>query len=295
MNYVHELGRKVKSSFWISKNLNPQWKEVLCFDGTYVRVKDIFIKLAREKGWIKDDRFAHKMCALLGVDYHTRDLPHYSLGDNENMIDLVMYFNQLRENGYDLNILVRDGNERISQAANKAYDRSIITQLCHRHFLAKMDEKIACRELIGERDKMTQLKREIISIIKSKHIDESIFRMGIFLDKQNQFRISSNMDYLVNRFLRDFEHLTMYLQYPKGLIPTTINVAENMNKQLKDRLKGLCGFKTIQSANDYLNLWCLKRRFQKFTDCKKPHKHLNGKAPLEIAGCDISKLNYLNL
>lgn len=295
MKYVHEMGRRTKSSFWIARNLHPEWSGILCFDGTYIRVRDIFIKLARREGWISDERFAHKMSALLSVDYHTRDLPHYSLADNENMIDLVMHFNQLRQNGYDVKILVRDGNERIGEAAKKAYGRPMVTQLCHRHFLAKMDERIHSGEWIHERDKMCLLKRKILFVIRADTIDESLFRMSQFMDQIHSFRTSSNMDYLVNRFLRDFECLTMYLQYPKGLIPTTINVAENMNKQLKDRLTGLSGFKTIRSASDYLNLWCLKRRFQKFTDCKKPHHHFNGKAPLELAGCDISRLNYLDL
>lgn len=57
------------------------------------------------------------MVALLGVDFHTRDLPHYSLGDNENMIDLVLYFQQLKANGCDLQILVRDGNAAITVSA----------------------------------------------------------------------------------------------------------------------------------------------------------------------------------
>ena len=178
--HVHRIGKEAKESLWIAMNLKPKWSKILCFDGTYIAVKNLFAKLIRQKKWLlEDERFLHKMVALLGVDYHTRDLPHYSLGDNENMID--------------------------------------------------------------------------------------------------------------------YEQLTMYLQYEKGLVPTTSNVAENMNKQLKARLKSMCSFQTINSAQDYLKLWCLKRRFQKFTDCKKPHQHLNGKAPLQLAGCDISKLDYLKL
>ena len=87
----------------------------------------------------------------------------------------------------------------------------------------------------------------------------------------------------------------MYLQYPKGYIPTTVNVSENINRQLKSKLKPMCALQSIESAENYLKLWCLKRRFQKFTDCKKPFKHLNGKAPLEIAGININHPNYLDL
>lgn len=295
MKYLHKMAGNAKNSFWVARNLKPKWSGVLCFDGTYIRVRNHFANLARRKNWYEDERFLHKMAAFLGTDYHTRDLPHYSIGDNENMIDLVMYFRQLQANGYDLKVLVRDGNERITTAATKIYERPIVTQLCHRHFLAKMDEKITCKELKSQQECMIRLKDEICCIIRVSTIEEAISKMNRFMKKQKQFRGSKNMNYLLDRFIRDFEELTMYLQYPKGFVPTTVNVSENMNKQLKDRLRTMCSLQSIRSAENYLKLWCLKRRFQRFTDCKKPHKHLNGKAPLEHAGCSISTLDYLNL
>jgi len=295
VKYLHEIAGNTKTSFWIAKNLKPKWGEVLCLDGTYIRVRNPFTDLARRENWYEDEKFLHKMTAFLGTDYHTRDMPHYSLGDNENMIDLVLYFQQLKANGYNLRILVRDGNERMTTAAEKAYGRPIITQLCHRHFIDKMDEKIASKDLIAEREQMIRLQGIIWSIIRAKTIEEAVNRMNDFMKIRNQFLTSKNMKYLVSRFIRDFEQLTMYLQYPKRYIPTTVNVSENMNKQLKNRLKTMCSLQSIRSAENYLNLWCLKRRFQKFTDCKKPHQHLNGKAPLEHADCNISKLDYLNL
>jgi len=292
---VHEVSASVKDSFFIAKHFRPKWSGILCFDGTYLMVKNHFAELERSWSDDKEGKFLHKMVALLGTDFHTRDLPHYSLGDNENMIDLVMYFKQLRKNGYDLQVLVRDGNEAITTAAKLAYERPIVTQLCHRHFLDKMDEKINCKELLQEKNKMIELKIRIVHIIKSADIEQAILKMSEFVKEQNKFRTSKTMNYLVDRFLRDFEELTMYLQYPKGLVPTTANVAENMNRQLKDRLRNMRGFQSIKSANDYLRMWCLKRRFQKFTDCKKPYAHLNGKAPLEIACCDIKNIDYLSL
>jgi len=295
LKYVQQTGESAKDSSWIAENLKPTWSGILCFDGTYTAVKNFFAELAKREEWYKDNRLLHKMIVLFSVDYHTRDLPHYSMGDNENMIDLVLHFQQLMVNKYDINVLVRDGNERISAAAEKVYKRPIPTQLCHRHFLAKMDEQIASKEFIAEREIMLKLKEIICLIIRAGTIDTAIRRMNDFMRIQHTFRISANMNYLVDRFIRDFEQLTMYLQYPKGLVPTTVNIVENMNKQLKDRLKPMCSLQSIPLAENYLNLWCLKRRFQKFTDCKKPHQHLNGKAPLEHAGCDISTLNYLDL
>ena len=139
------------------------------------------------------------------------------------------------------------------------------------------------------------LRNQISAIIKAPDIDLACDRLNRFLDNKQQFGNSVTMQYLIKRLICDFENLTMYLQYPKGLLPRTIGVCEGMNQQLKARTRSMCSFQFIKSAEDYLNLWCLKRRFQKFTDCKKPHQKLNGKTPLELAGCNIKNLDYLCL
>lgn len=295
---VHAAGKIAKDSVWISRNLKPKWRGVLCVDGTYIRVRNAFAELARKERWFDDEseRFLHKLIALIGIDYHTRDLPHYSIGDNENMIDLILYFQQLKENRYDLQVLVRDGNSRIGEAARSVYGKPIDEQLCHHHFLEKFEDALAARECSAqERTAILELQSRVCSIIRVDDIDLACRRVNDFSREQNRFRISATTNELVDKFIRDFESLTEYLQHPRGFVPTTVNLSENINKQLKDRLKPMCMFQSIQSAENYVKLWCLKRRFQKFTDCKKPFKHLNGKAPLEIAGCRINGLDYLNL
>jgi len=298
VKFVHEISKSVKDSLWISRNLKPKWRGVLCVDGTYIHVLNAFAELFRREKWTEDEseRFLHKLVALIGIDYHTRDLPHYSIGDNENMIDLVLYFQQLKENGYDLQVLVRDGNQRIGDAAVLAYGKPISQQSCHYHFLDKFDTAMAVKSCDAkDRANILDLKMRACSIIRVPTIDLACRRINDFAREQNRFKTSVATTELTDKLIRDFESLTEYLQHPKGFVPTTVNVSENMNKQLKDRLKPMCMFQSISSAENYVKLWCLKRRFQKFTDCKKPFKHLNGKAPLEIAGCRINGLDYLNL
>jgi hypothetical protein len=292
---VHQIAHRVRDSIWIAKNLRPKWRGVLGFDGTYLRVRNEFIELARMYGW-GDERFLQKLMALISVDYHTRDLPHYSLGDNENLIDLVMHFQILKENGYNLEVLIRDGNADIETAARHVYQTPFAVQQCQYHFLHKFDEAMATRDMTRkERDAIALLKGTACSIICADDIDTAIIRIGAFLREQNRFRTSEITHELTTKFIRDFERLTMYLQYPKGYVPRTVNFCENINKQFKDRVKPMCMFQSVQSAEDYLKVWCLKRRFQKFTDCKKPHQDKNGKAPLELAGCRIDGLDYLSL
>ena len=212
------------------------------------------------------------------------------------MVDLVLHFQQLKKNGYDLKVLVRDGNEAIQAAAEHVYKKSIDTQLCHRHFLVKFEKAMANHDT-DETEKMAIkiLKNKVCDCIRANTITEACHRMNWLFENKDQFVDSPKTKYLFQKLENNFHNLVTYLRYPKGFVPTTSNVVENMNKQLKDRLKPMCSLQSIRSAEDYLKLWCLKRRFQKFTDCKHPFKYLNGKAPLEIANCSISLLNYLSL
>lgn len=298
IQHVHEIAAGVKDSAWIAKHLRPKWRGVLCVDGAYLRVRNFFARLAREQAWFtgEDEKFLHKLIALISTDYHTRDLPHYSIGDNENMIDCVLHFQQLKENGYAMEVLVRDGSQTIEEAARHVYGTTFASQLCHHHFLDKFDQVLATRDCtMHEREIVIALKGRVCSIIRVPDIGLACQRVNAFHRERQRYCVSDITEELSQKFLRDFECLTMYLQYPRGFVPTTVNVSENMNKQLKDRLTPMCMFQSIRSAENYLKLWCLKRRFQKFTDCKTPFRHLNGKAPLEIAGCRISGLDYLNL
>jgi transposase-like protein len=80
------------------------------------------------------------------------------------------------------------------------------------------------------------------------------------------------------------EELTAFTRYPELDIPRTTNLIEGFNSTtLEMRLSSIRGFEKLENAHHYLNALILKRRFQKFTDCKGKFKHLNGKSPLEIA------------
>lgn len=84
--------------------------------------------------------------------------------------------------------------------------------------------------------------------------------------------------------------LMTHLGHPH--IPRTNNRIENLIKQLNRRLKTIEGFGTPQAALGYLYLWSVYHRFKPYTDCRPPHRHRNGKAPLECAGVDLTGLDW---
>ncbi|MEI6494951.1 MAG: hypothetical protein WCO03_02715 [bacterium] len=118
-----------------------------------------------------------------------------------------------------------------------------------------------------------------------------------FWPKRQLMKFPKEQVRLVRKLLADFrdnqEYLLNYLKYPHLNIPRTTNLLEGFNSQLELRLSSIRGFETVETAKNYVNAWIVKRRFTKFTDCKKQFKKLNGKSPLECAGVDISKSKNL--
>lgn len=80
------------------------------------------------------------------------------------------------------------------------------------------------------------------------------------------------------------EQIIASILYPHLDIPKTTNLIEGYHSTTFGiRLTSIRGFKKETNAKNYINAIILKRRFQKFTDCKGKFKHLNGRSPLEIA------------
>ena len=128
----------------------------------------------------------------------------------------------------------------------------------------------------------------------AEHRFESLIKY--YWPKKFQMRDQFDKDQIntIKKLVRDLkehkEYLLNYLQYPHLNIPRTNNLIEGYNSQLELRLNSIKGFETIETAKNYLNVWIVKRRFSKFTDCKNNFKSLNGKTPLECAGADISDI-----
>lgn len=115
-----------------------------------------------------------------------------------------------------------------------------------------------------------------------------------FMPQRLQMNFPKAHRRLVEKIWLDFkerkQYLFNHLKFPVLHIPHTTNLMEGYNSQLESRLGSIRGFELFDTAKNYLNAWIIKRRFTKFTDCKIPFKHLNGKTPLECAGADISKI-----
>lgn len=82
-----------------------------------------------------------------------------------------------------------------------------------------------------------------------------------------------------------------YLKLPHT--PRTTNLIESFNSHLQGRLKTIKGFESFKNANSWLNIYFLRRRLKKFTDCEKQFKKLNGTSSLENTLTNIENYKIL--
>lgn len=293
METIHEVFRKARDSRWIARRFQPKWSGILVVDGKVVRVFDpLAHRLDHTRMTPAFVKALHKRTWLCSIDYGTGDLPHYELAEGETMVDMVLFFQTLKDEiHYDLQVLVCDGNDDIVRAARKIYGKSFLVQRCTRHYLEGLKMNLI-RQGAGDDPRMSELLEIIKAVIQTRTMDASWKALQSLRRKRFTHPLHGQA---LRRLESDVETLTTYLQYPFRGIPRTSNDIENLFRQVQQRLDTVCRFGHQEYARDYLKTWALMRRTTPYTDCRGWRKCRNGKAPLELAGCQIDGIDYLEL
>ncbi len=199
-------------------------------------------------------RWLHKMTLLVALDLETLDIPAHHLGSEETTIDLVIMLRILKDTGYPLRGIVTDGNLDIAKAVALVFGPGIPHQLCQLHYLKALRAKVRDGKLL-ESSYREARKKIPRGVRPSFPVPDELFT---------------------------------YLEHPG--MPRTNQALEVANRFFKLRLKTLGTFHSWKTATWYCDALVAHRRFLKFTDRKGGP---NGKAPLELAGCDITGWDYL--
>jgi len=283
--------KTVKDSVWIAKHFNPHWGHVLSVDGKFIRV---FNPLAQKfQGSGAEKKWILKKVWIAGVDILTKDLPHYAVCDGETKIDLYEYFRTLKKDiGYDLRVLVCDGNVETMETARMVYGSSVGIQLCIRHFIEGL-KLIAKGEGQRKRKQTENLVGNIWQALAMRKEHDCFSNLKILQAIQE----TSAQKFIIQNLNSHLYLLTTHFRFhDRYYVPRYNNDAENLFKQLNLRLKSWNMFRSKENAEHYLKIWALMRRCTKFTDCRGDMNRLkNGHAPLELAGVDLTNIDYLNL
>lgn len=255
MKSIHMVTTRCVGAAWIASRFKPQWSGYLALDGKIIRVWDW---AAKHIHYTKEERrWLHKMTFLVALDLQTLDIPTHYVGDEETMIDLIMFLKSLRDLGYPLKGYISDGNPDIPRAIERVFGNDIPHQLCIRHFLQNLRSKL--REQLISLETYQDACYQILSGKPPRHLS-----------------VPTN--------------LFTYQRVPN--LPRTNQACENLFRFFSLRLKTIGQFHNWQTATHYCNALVLMRRFIPFTDRKRQP---NGHSPLEMAGCNLKGLDYLTM
>lgn len=288
---ILEAAREAKDSIWIAERFKPKWGNVLSIDGKVIRVFDSFAK--DYAGTSSEKKHLLKKTWICGIDVSTKDLPHYKVADGENKTDLFDYFTTLKnEVGYDLKVCVCDGSPETMEAAKIVYGTGIGIQLCVRHFIENL-KSLLKEERQDKRNETESLVGNIWGALNTEK-ETDCFTNLKSLESIQETRVQK---LIFQQLRKNIFLLTTHFRYQDQFyVPRYNNDIENLFRQVNLRLKSWNMFRNKTNAEHYLKAWALARRFTKFTDCKVGMNKLkNGKAPLELAGVNIEKIDYLNL
>lgn len=252
----------------ITRRFCTRFCGILVVDGKYVQVKG----------------YERKIPVLYGIDYLTHDIPTYILSEGESYQTCHSFFTSLRLLNYPLHTVISDDNANIYDSAQSVYP-NVLSQICHNHYKEKVRQNLHVRtdetyqpfmkdveELFVKRRSPTEFNN-VAGRLFQKYRDESLC-LSVLLDIQKRL-----------------PQLTAYMSEKN--IPRTTNLIESFNSHLEGRLKTIKGFESFKHADLWLNGYFLKRRLQKFTDCTKQFKRLNGTASLEHSVTQYSSFTYL--
>ncbi len=255
--------RGIPSNLTITKDCcdSSKFNGYLEFDGKYVAVRG----------------YRDKIPLLWGIDYATHDIPHFILAPSENYIACLTYFQQLESIGYNLKLLICDGNPAMKMAAEQVFS-NVLVQTCTKHYRENIKKDLAIRSS----DKYRVVYSKIDHIFKERP-DPVTFAWMIAKLYEDLEELNLKEDdkclYWIGDILRRRDILTSHHYFDNA--PDTTNLIEAYNSHLQGRLNTIKGFQSYHYAKRWLNGYILRRRLKNFTDCGKRFKHLNGLCSLE--------------
>ncbi|CAN5657472.1 hypothetical protein BH18ACT15_BH18ACT15_05470 [soil metagenome] len=270
-SWVQELGGEAKTPLEVSIELRPTWGGFLGIDG-----KVIFVTGKRQ-------------CLLIGVDHPTQDIVHALLLEAETADGLARLATEARlDAGHPLRGVVADLGPGFVQAHRNHFGATPF-QACRVHFDRRLDSDIPRSRWSAKAPLYAELKACVRAVLYAPTYDEASRLLDALVKERKRFKGIGKYD-TIRTLERNFAVYTAHHHAP-GL-PADDNVTENVIKQLNKKLRLMEGFESLECAERYVRLLVGCYRFKRFTDsCRRTD---NGKAPLELAGVDISSRDWLS-
>lgn len=266
--WVAVLGERAKTPLQVSTELKPKWGGFLGIDG-----KAIYVR-------------GEEHCLLIGVDHPTQDIVHALVLEAETEDGFAQLETEARlDAGHPLKGVVSDLGPGFAQT-HRDHFGAVPFQACRIHFDRRLDQDIPKAKHSPRAALNQELKDRIRAVLYAPTYEDARALLHALCAVRARFTGIGRVDSL-GSLERNFE-LYMSHHFVPGL-PADNNVTENVIKQLNKKLRLMEGFESMESAERYVRLLVGCYRFKRFTDsCRS-----NGKAPLELAGVDLKRHDWL--
>lgn len=293
----NETIKNVKSSKQIQVECQPEWEGYLIVDDKRINVKG-----EKKVSLIAKDRS--------GDIVHEELLPYAE----QDAYDNFFIFIKERLN-YRFKAVTTDLDRMLEKSIKTVLGADIPHQKCLKHSLdnlyrivksqplktkeRKLLENVELasgeitsekyQELLKIRGKIEEIE-ELLELVK-KYLWQADKKKSAQLEKKIQQKYNKDYPEIIDFLTRNKKGLFAF-QKDKN-IPKTNNDAENVNRQLKRRLKTIEAFQTEENAYNYLITICNYLRTKPYTDCKKHRKYRNGSSPLQLCNTKINVSDWV--
>jgi len=222
------------------------------------------------------------------VDIYTQDIVHFLIVSKESLRNFRLFICQIKEEiNYPLQGAVIDLRSGLSTAIREFYP-GIPIQACVIHLSRQIDYRLPKSRKSPFYEENKTLRKILHSILFAEDIKKAYRSLKCLEKVEKDYQTRSQRS--VIKMVKWNLPLILAHHFHKAL-PRDNNIIENVIKQLNRKIKLVEGFKSEESAKNYLKLLIMHYRFKEFNNSSDKSK--NGKSPLQLAGVNTKGLDWL--
>ena len=236
---VQEYARHILSPLEHYLRNQEKASGILLLDATFTKVKG-------------EDR------ALL-IAYDTEiGVIDYWIDVTENKTAYSYILQRLNKVGYKIKCLVSDGHLSLLPLIK---EKKLPHQRCINHLLRELKRKMVRKAFAELTGKNKVLYSRIKGLFKTRKIEDLPERVNFFRKKTESLFQDKRSKAILKWFWDILPSAVLHLSYEEK-IPNTTNLLENLNGQIKQRLKTMRGMKSEQSLNNLLKILFYFRKYK---------------------------------
>lgn len=227
---IQQYGERIASPLHVQRKYFHQSKGILLLDGTFLKIRgeERVILIAYD--------------TILGV-------VDFFIDETENKTSYSLILARLRKEGYIFRCIASDGHGSLESLIE---EERIPHQRCHFHIMQDLDQFLSVR---GERRGKDQiLYSRLKYILHARTLEILVERLDMFRKHTIHLFPSAKHRKVIRWFWNILPKAEMFLSFESGEVPTTTGILENLNGQIKARIKTMRGMKSEQSLENLLKI-----------------------------------------